>query len=207
MILYVRILQSWIFFQSCSDGGVIVCNLSIDVNKVPGGRLPAMTLIRDLARRNLRNNREEEITSIAFSCLAGTSSQHQHVLHHGSATTRRADEKALESISVIITSGVALMGARFYLTGAEAPEFAAADNPASQAESVLTRTLTFFYLPAFNFWLLLCPRWLSFDWSMDAVPLVESVFDVRVYLAVFFYLGLGHLFWKFNRQLFTLPDW
>ena len=163
--------------------------------------MPAMTLIRGLTRRSHHHHGEEEISSLPYS-FDGTSSQS----HHGSAATRRA-EKALESISVIITSGVALMAARLYLTGPEVPEFAAADNPASQAESAVTRTLTFWYLPVFNFRLMVWPRWLSFDWSMDAVPLVESVLDFRVFVTLMFYLCLGFVFWKFNQHLFNMPSW
>ena len=67
------------------------------------------------------------------------------------------------------------------------PEFSASDNPASDHKSFLTRTLTFLYLPAFNFGLLLCPLGLSFDWSMDAIKLVESFADCRNLVTVVFY--------------------
>ena len=81
-----------------------------------------------------------------------------------------------------------------YLMGLKAPDFAQADNPAASAASPLTRTLTFLFLPVVNFALLLCPRWLSFDWyaaaspcptnrslfrSMDAIPLVTTLTDCR----------------------------
>lgn len=71
--------------------------------------------------------------------------------------------------------------------GKEAPDFSPSDNPAANCESVLTRLFTFLYLPAFNFWLLLCPRTLSFDWSMDSIPLVESLLDPRCVIIVTFY--------------------
>lgn len=71
--------------------------------------------------------------------------------------------------------------------GSKPPDFAPADNPASDSDSLLTRTLTFLFLPAFNFWLLLCPRWLSFDWSMESIPLLTSPFDPRNALSACFY--------------------
>lgn len=35
------------------------------------------------------------------------------------------------------------------------------------------RILTFLYLPIYNFWLLLCPEKLSYDWQMGSVPLLH----------------------------------
>lgn len=77
--------------------------------------------------------------------------------------------------------------------GKQAPDFSPADNPAANCESSLTRLLTFLYLPAFNFWLLLSPRTLSFDWSMDSIPLVESLLDPRFAITVMFYMFLAIL--------------
>ena len=57
--------------------------------------------------------------------------------------------------------------------GSRPPEFAPADNPAADSASWLTRTQTFVFLPLLNFWLLLQPSVLSFDWSMEAVPLLR----------------------------------
>lgn len=39
--------------------------------------------------------------------------------------------------------------------------------------------MTFCYLAAFNWWLLLCPATLSHDWQMGSVPLVTSPEDSR----------------------------
>ena len=70
------------------------------------------------------------------------------------------------------------------------PVFAPSDNPASDNPSVIIRFLTFLYLPVFNFWLLLYPRYLSFDWSMEAIPLIKSISDSRNILSLIFYLNL-----------------
>lgn len=40
--------------------------------------------------------------------------------------------------------------------------------------------LNYQHVYALNAWLLLCPQWLCFDWSMGCVTLVRSVFDVRL---------------------------
>ena len=59
------------------------------------------------------------------------------------------------------------------------PVFAEADNPASTHPDAIVRLLTFLYLPVVNVVLLLFPWQLSFDWSMDSIPLVLSVNDPR----------------------------
>lgn len=74
--------------------------------------------------------------------------------------------------------------------GNKPPSFSNSDNPAADSDSLLARTLTFLYLPTKNLWLLLCPDTLSFDWSMDAVPLLKTVCDWRNLHTVAFYVGL-----------------
>lgn len=73
------------------------------------------------------------------------------------------------------------------------PQFATADNPAAKEQRLLTRFLTFAYLPLFNLWLLFYPETLSFDWGMDAIPRVYSIRDSRNCCSVLFYLTLSVL--------------
>ncbi|KAB0356248.1 hypothetical protein FD754_000404 [Muntiacus muntjak] len=94
------------------------------------------------------------------------------------------------SISLLTFWGTSLLGARLYWMGNKPPSFSNSDNPAADSDSLLARTLTFFYLPTKNLWLLLCPDTLSFDWSMDAVPLLKTISDWRNLHTVAFYTGL-----------------
>ena len=71
--------------------------------------------------------------------------------------------------------------------GSEPPSFSQADNPAANSESFLTRTLTFLLLPARNFWLLVFPQTLCFDWSVGSIPLVEDIWDARNVFSLVFY--------------------
>ena len=73
--------------------------------------------------------------------------------------------------------------------------FSTADNPTAKANSIWTRFLTFTYLPVFNFKLLLNPTTLSFDWGMDAIPRVTSLFDSRNIVSVIFYTTLCRTVW------------
>lgn len=79
--------------------------------------------------------------------------------------------------------------------GCKPPHFSNSDNPAADSPQLLTRTLTFFYLPPVNAWLLLCPHTLSFDWSMDAIPLLTNIFDWRNLCSLAFYTGFVFLAW------------
>uniref|UniRef100_A0A8C5FMX9 dolichyl-phosphate-mannose--protein mannosyltransferase n=1 Tax=Gadus morhua TaxID=8049 RepID=A0A8C5FMX9_GADMO len=91
------------------------------------------------------------------------------------------------SVAVLSCWGVFLLSARLYWMGNKPPNFSNSDNPAADSPHLLTRTLTFLHLPAANAWLLLFPDKLSFDWSMDAVPLVSALADWRNLQSLAFY--------------------
>ncbi|KAK7575684.1 hypothetical protein V9T40_011970 [Parthenolecanium corni] len=97
-------------------------------------------------------------------------------------------QQLYRSLSILTITLCLLLILRFYITdGYAVPTFASSDNPTAKERSILTRALTFLYLPVFNFLLLVYPLKLSFDWSMDAIPRVTSVFDARNALTVLFY--------------------
>uniref|UniRef100_UPI0037E82CCF protein O-mannosyl-transferase TMTC2 n=1 Tax=Semicossyphus pulcher TaxID=241346 RepID=UPI0037E82CCF len=108
---------------------------------------------------------------------------------------KRKNIHLLLNVFLLAAWGAVLLAGRFYWMGNKPPNFSNSDNPAADSPSLLTRTLTFFYLPAINFWLLLCPDTLSFDWSMDALPLIRSLSDWRNLHTAAFYLGLLLLAW------------
>ncbi|XP_036375551.1 protein O-mannosyl-transferase TMTC2-like [Megalops cyprinoides] len=108
---------------------------------------------------------------------------------------RRKNLNLLLSLSLLGFWGAALLITRLYWMGNKPPSFSNSDNPAADSPSLLTRTLTFLYLPVANVWLLLCPDTLSFDWSMDALPLLRTFSDWRNLHTIAFYLGLLFLAW------------
>ncbi|XP_072125430.1 protein O-mannosyl-transferase TMTC2 isoform X1 [Mobula birostris] len=93
-------------------------------------------------------------------------------------------------VGLLAIWGAILLGLRLYWMGNKPPSFSNSDNPAADSDSLLTRTLTFHYLPAANLWLLLCPDTMSFDWSMDAVPLIRTVGDWRNLHTLALFVGL-----------------
>jgi hypothetical protein len=100
------------------------------------------------------------------------------------------DARSSRRLLILAMSSILSVALRTWLTGGRLPTFAAADNPASRCDSFLTRAFTFFYLPAFNFGLLLYPSTLSFDWSMDSIPLISHVLDFRNVITFVFYSAL-----------------
>lgn len=75
-------------------------------------------------------------------------------------------------------------------------QFSTADNPTAKVNTVLTRFYTFLYLPVFNFKLLVYPHTLSFDWGMDAIPRITSLFDTRNIVSLVFYIALCRIVLK-----------
>lgn len=85
---------------------------------------------------------------------------------------------------------VSLLVVRFYVMGNTLPAFTKFDNPASYA-STPTRQLTYNYLLALNSWLMLYPLHLCADWTMNSIPLVRDIYDVRNLATLAFYSILG----------------
>ncbi|KYB27854.1 Transmembrane and TPR repeat-containing protein CG31690-like Protein [Tribolium castaneum] len=88
------------------------------------------------------------------------------------------------SLLVLGAASVILLAIRLQ---SRVPQFSTADNPTAREPKLLTRLLTFIYLPVFNFWLLLVPNTLSFDWGMDAIPRITTLGDSRNIVTFCFY--------------------
>ena len=99
------------------------------------------------------------------------------------------------------------MAFRLHMLHGQLPAFNEEDNPASFAPNISARFMTYCYLCAFNVWLLLYPRHLSYDWQIGSIPLVESCADVRniwslLLFGGFAFLILGTLLWEKNVSIF-----
>ncbi|KAF4523604.1 hypothetical protein B566_EDAN014578 [Ephemera danica] len=102
-------------------------------------------------------------------------------------------------LRTLTLASAVLVCARIAVAGGTLPRFVVADNPAAHEPSLLTRSLTFLYLPAFSAKLCLFPHILSFDWSMDAVPLVRSMSDPRLLTLALLYLTLAGVAWRCDK--------
>lgn len=56
------------------------------------------------------------------------------------------------------------------------------------------------FLYALNFWLLLCPDWLSFDWALGSITLIDSLSDARLIGIIIFILFLITISIKSSRN-------
>nr|XP_020754264.1 transmembrane and TPR repeat-containing protein 4 isoform X3 [Odocoileus virginianus texanus] len=83
-------------------------------------------------------------------------------------------------MTLLAFGGAGVLYVRWKIMGTGPPAFTEVDNPASFADSMLVRAINYNYYYSLNAWLLLCPWWLCFDWSMGCIPLIKSVGDWRV---------------------------
>ncbi|MEE6470803.1 hypothetical protein FKM82_009069 [Ascaphus truei] len=83
-------------------------------------------------------------------------------------------------IGLLASGGVCVLYIRWRIMGTGPPAFTDVDNPASFADSLHVRVINYNYYYSLNGWLLLCPWWLCFDWSMGCIPLIESLSDCRI---------------------------
>uniref|UniRef100_A0A3Q0T3I4 dolichyl-phosphate-mannose--protein mannosyltransferase n=1 Tax=Amphilophus citrinellus TaxID=61819 RepID=A0A3Q0T3I4_AMPCI len=86
----------------------------------------------------------------------------------------------LTRLALMGLGGLLMLYARWRIMGTGPPAFTEVDNPASFAENVILRIVNYNYYYSLNAWLLLCPWWLCFDWSMGCVPLIKSATDWRM---------------------------
>nr|XP_012218090.1 PREDICTED: transmembrane and TPR repeat-containing protein 4 isoform X1 [Linepithema humile] len=87
---------------------------------------------------------------------------------------------------------VILLSLRFSIMGFSVPKFQPVDNPASFMDNIFYRILNYNYIYCLNTWLLICPIWLCFDWSMGCVPLITG-YDHRIFMIIMFWVLFGIL--------------
>ncbi|XP_060681826.1 protein O-mannosyl-transferase TMTC4 isoform X1 [Hemiscyllium ocellatum] len=107
-------------------------------------------------------------------------------------------------ILLVASGGIALLYVRWRIMGTGPPVFTEVDNPASFADNALVRAINYNYYYSLSTWLLVCPWWLCFDWSMGCLPLIKSVGDIRIFAPlVFWTILIGIIF----QALFSMnPD-
>uniref|UniRef100_A0A6P4EDN8 dolichyl-phosphate-mannose--protein mannosyltransferase n=1 Tax=Drosophila rhopaloa TaxID=1041015 RepID=A0A6P4EDN8_DRORH len=100
------------------------------------------------------------------------------------------DKRRIRSLSILGVTLLCALYCRLSLVPRPTASFSAADNPTAHESCFWTRTLTFLYLPVANFRVLLWPQELSFDWGMEAVPRIRTLWDARNVLSLGFYGSL-----------------
>ncbi|XP_060047798.1 protein O-mannosyl-transferase TMTC4 isoform X2 [Erinaceus europaeus] len=151
----------------CKEQGVTVLGLNAVFDMLVVGKLNVL----DVLQRVLRKHRSSEVL--------------------GGGGPRRAG--LLCRVALLATGAAGVLYARWKIMGTGPPAFTEVDNPASFADSLLVRAVNYNYYYSLNAWLLLCPWWLCFDWSMGCLPLITSPRDLRVLALVALWLCLAGL--------------
>lgn len=102
----------------------------------------------------------------------------------------------LSRMFILASGGATVLYIRWRIMGTGPPSFTDVDNPASFADSIFVRVTNYNYYYSLNAWLLLCPWWLCFDWSMGCVPLIKSFCDWRIMALVALWFCLIGLIWQ-----------
>ncbi|CAD7079889.1 unnamed protein product [Hermetia illucens] len=111
-----------------------------------------------------------------------------------------SDKNRYRTLGIIGAALITIVYIRLSVPGPR-EAFSLADNPVAKSNSLWTRFLTFLYLPVFNFKLLIYPSVLSFDWGMDAIPRITSIYDSRNFLTLVFYGGISWTLWRCVKVL------
>ncbi|EFN70290.1 Transmembrane and TPR repeat-containing protein 4 [Camponotus floridanus] len=102
------------------------------------------------------------------------------------------DKNAVSRLVILFFIAIILLFLRFNIMRFSAPKFQAVDNPASFMNSIFFRILNYNYIYCLNIWLLICPVWLCFDWSMGCISLITG-YDYRIFVVIIFWLLFGML--------------
>ncbi|KAG6447846.1 protein O-mannosyl-transferase TMTC1 [Manduca sexta] len=105
-------------------------------------------------------------------------------------------DSACTRIVKVLAALAFLAGARLALLQGSLPAFSPQDNPPAFHPSFAVRLMTFCYLAAFNWWLLLCPWTLSHDWQMGSISLITSTWDIRNLITCAALIALMALFYR-----------
>nr|XP_037870885.1 protein O-mannosyl-transferase TMTC1 isoform X2 [Bombyx mori] len=123
--------------------------------------------------------KETGLTALLFNAALDLYRCWAHVHRSSSAVKWRWKDSPYGRAFKTLAALSLLAGARLALLQGSLPAFSPQDNPPAFHPSFAVRLMTFCYLAAFNWWLLVCPWTLSHDWQMGSVPLITNVSDLR----------------------------
>lgn len=119
--------------------------------------------------------------------------------------SRLIPQHLIPRISILALLTISTLLLRLSVQNFESPTFKSEDNPIAASNSTVTRILSQNYLYCLNCFLLLCPDWLSFDWSFSSIRLVKDFTDPRVFCIVIFYLLAGIVVIKSINNELVIP--
>ena len=205
--LYVRFCKGWVSAPTALLAGALFAVHPVHVEAVAGvvGRADLLAALLFLACILLHHRDGWTFRTPMLASLAMLAKEQGitalAVCAGIDILSTRGAVNVRKSLLKLFLSFVILLCLRSIALEGNLPSFSRSDNPASHSESIQTRTLTFLLLPVLNFRFLVAPVTLSYDWSMDSVPLVTSLSDPRNGTALLFYIVLTALI---GRVVFSL---
>ena len=199
-LLYVRFCKLWVSQETVFIAGLIFAVHPVHTEAVAGvvGRADVLSCILFLSCLNIHTRKgfSYKTSLLALLSLLAKEQGVTVLIVCGviDLLSPRGIYEVRKSLLKLFLTFVSLLCLRSIALDGNLPSFSKSDNPASHCESIQTRTLTFLLLPPLNFQLLFLPSTLSYDWSMESIPLVSSILDVRNIISTVFYaLLLGFI--------------
>ncbi|CAE7451333.1 Tmtc4 [Symbiodinium natans] len=109
--------------------------------------------------------------------------------HHKERIGRRIIRRLRLRIGLLIASTILVFVARYRHTGGTKLNMSPQDNPISFESVWQARVLSYAYLHGVYMQLLVWPKFLCYDYSMDAIPIVRETTDCRLLLPLAAYVG------------------
>jgi tetratricopeptide (TPR) repeat protein len=103
--------------------------------------------------------------------------------------------------AVLVVGTVACMWRVWYTDGTAILRMDPMSNPVAACENGYTRKLSYAFIHGIYWKLMVWPFFLCYDYSMDAIPLIESVTDVRNALSLAAYLAVACVVYGTARHL------
>lgn len=111
---------------------------------------------------------------------------------------RLIKKESLERLFILIAGFCIILYGRWTIMGSP-PNFQKIDNPASFLTTPFERFVNYSYIYVINIWIMICPVWLCFDWSMGCIPLINlNTFpkDPRLFIVFGFWIILVLIIYK-----------
>ena len=143
---------------------------------------------------------KQKLIVIFLTCLSAMSKEQGFMIVPMILSIQVLKKRKLDKFSLLVYCPVLVLMVYFRLKIANfsSPIFGECDNPASFMESRVLRCLNFNYILALNFWLMVLPEWLCYDWALGSIELITSFQDPRILAIVTFWLMIVIIALRFH---------
>uniref|UniRef100_A0A2C9JYV8 dolichyl-phosphate-mannose--protein mannosyltransferase n=1 Tax=Biomphalaria glabrata TaxID=6526 RepID=A0A2C9JYV8_BIOGL len=202
----VLYLLSFYMYTSAVTKSQLERDVNDNLAESASASFPAKQLIRVASSMALALaamlTKETGITVLGVSLVYDLITSRKHVLKWLKPGLTAETKQFISRVTIIIITILSLLIMRMAMMNFEKPSFKHEDNPASFSTSITTRIFTFNYIAFYNFWLLLSPSLLCYDWTGGSIPLIKSLLDHRNICTILFYSVMIWSCWRCVRKMF-----